>query len=384
MRIALLYVDAGKGHITPAKALSDAFEQLGHTTVVENLLLDTCKAPLVNWISKHNWRLMLHIPRLEKIIDAKTDSPFNAQLIRFFSTHSHASKDFKTWFDHNRPDCIVVAHFLAANLIKPIVDKLQLDVPVFEYAADVFFTPNAGINSNLDKLYICTEIGKKLSIEQGQSEDTITICPFPLKQSMMHFKPLSKQEARKKLGLKDQFTVLLNLGGEGIGKTDILEEMVKRNLPWQVVTVGSLSKTTELLYQQFRDNHPDFSLISPGFVDNIQDYICACDVQAGKAGANALMESLYLRRPFLVSNLLYAAWPTKDFMEIHQVGWVENSSKKQVDILQHFCEDKQAQQDMELQFDALPLSFDSDALASMMIRDAQAYYDELSSRKILG
>ena len=381
MRIALLYVDAGKGHITPAKALSDAFEKLGHTTIVENLLLETCNAPLVNWISKYNWRLLLHMPRMEKILNAKNDSPFNARLIRFFSTHSHGSKDFKVWYDYNKPDCIVVTHFLAANLTKPIVDKLHLDIPVFEYAADVFLTPNAGINPDLDKLYICSEIGKKLSIEQGQPEETITICPFPLKQSMMHFTPLSKQDARKKLGMKDMFTVLVNLGGEGIGKTDFLEEVEKRKLPWQIITVGALSKTTKLLYQQFKAKYPDFNLISPGFVDNIQDYICACDVQAGKAGANALMESLYLRRPFLVSNLLYAAWPTKDFMEVHQVGWVENKVKKQVDILQHFSEDEQAQKEMEHQFDALTLTFDSEAFASMILADTEVFYKELAFKK---
>ena len=221
MHIAFLYVDAGKGHITPAKALSDAALRLGHTTVVANLF-ETLKAPIINRMCKSNWRFMLHYPRLEAFIDSKQDSRFNASIIRFLGTHSHALKDFKAWYDGNTPDCIVGTHFLSACLIQPIVAHLGLPIPVFEYATGVVFTPRLGINSDLDKLYICTQLGKELAMQFGQREETISICPFPLKTQMMHTEIPQKQQARKNLGLQDRFTVLLNLGGEGIGTTDFL------------------------------------------------------------------------------------------------------------------------------------------------------------------
>jgi processive 1,2-diacylglycerol beta-glucosyltransferase len=370
MHIAFLYVDAGKGHITPAKALSDAALRLGHTTVVANLF-ETLKAPIINRMSKSNWRLMLHYPRLEAFIDPKQDSRFNARMIRFFGTHSHAPKDFKAWYDANTPDCIVVTHFLAGCLIQPIVAHLGLPVPVFEYAADVVFTPRLGINSDLDRLYICTQLGKELAMRFGQREETISICPFPLKTQMMHTEIPQKQQARKNLGLQNRFTVLLNLGGEGIGTTDFLEEVQKRNLDWQIITVGTLSSGTKLQYKHFREKYPSFPLYTPGFVDNIQDYICACDVQAGKAGANSLMESLYLKRPFLISSLLYPAKPTTQFFARHKVGWVENSVKKQVDVLQSYSGDERAQREMETAFASLPTTFDSDAFARMIVKDAE-------------
>ncbi len=369
MHIALLYVDAGKGHITPARALSDAFQRLGHTTVVENLFA-TVGAPMINWISKYNWRLQLHFPKMETKVNAKSDTVANAKLVRYVTTHSHAVKDFQDWYEQVKPDLIVIPHFLAASIIQPLVDLLQLQVPVFEYAADVVFTPNLGINKNLDRLYICTEIGRELAIRAGQPEHTIRICPFPLKTEFMQSKPLSKQDARKKLGLKDLFTVLLNLGGEGIGTADFLEEVARRNLNWQVITVGELSGSTKLHYKAFKENHPDFPLHTPGFVKNIQDYICACDVQAGKAGANALMESLFLQRPFLISSLLYAAWPTTIFFNRRNVGWVENDITKQVDILQAYSEDPIQQEAMLQAFEKLPLVFDSDAFARQILDDA--------------
>ncbi|RFU94718.1 UDP-N-acetylglucosamine--LPS N-acetylglucosamine transferase [Sphaerochaeta halotolerans] len=372
MHIAFLYVDAGKGHITPAKALSDAALRLDHTTVVANVF-ETLKAPIINRMSKSNWRLMLHYPRLEAFIDPKQDSRFNARLFRFLGTHSHAVKDFKAWYDTNTPDCIVVAHFLAGCLIQPIVAELGLPVPVFEYATDVVFTPRLGINSDLDRFYICTQLGKELAMQFGQQEETISICPFPLKTQMMHTEIPEQQQARKKLGLQDRFTVLLNLGGEGIGTTDFLEEVQRRNLDWQIITVGTLSSSTKLHYKHFREKYPSFPIYTPGFVDNIQDYISACDVQAGKAGANALMESLYLKRPFLISNLLYTAKPTTQFFERYKVGWVENSIHKQVDILKAYSEDNQVRQVMAEAFENLPTTFDSDAFVRMIIEDTETF-----------
>jgi processive 1,2-diacylglycerol beta-glucosyltransferase len=111
-------------------------------------------------------------------------------------------------------------------------------------------------------------------------------------------------------------------------------------------------------------------LLTPGFVKNIQDYICACDVQAGKAGANALMESLFLQRPFLISSLLYAAWPTTIFFNRRNVGWVENDVTRQVDILQAYSEDPIQQEAMLQAFAKLPLVFDSDAFARQILDDA--------------
>jgi processive 1,2-diacylglycerol beta-glucosyltransferase len=176
--------------------------------------------------------------------------------------------------------------------------------------------------------------------------------------------------------MMDRFTVLLNLGGEGIGTTDFLEEVQKRNLDWQIITVGTLSSSTKLQYKRFKEKYPSFPLHTPGFVDNIQDYICACDVQAGKAGANALMESLYLKRPFLISSLLYTAKPTTEFFKRHKVGWVENTIEKQVDILQAYSEDSQAQEAMKEAFKKLPTTFDSDAFARMIVKDAEKFLQE--------
>ena len=89
----------------------------------------------------------------------------------------------------------------------------------------------------------------------------------------------------------------------------------------------------------------------------------------------------YLKRPFLVSNLLYAALPTKEFMQRHKVGWTEDSVPKQVSILQDYEQDKGEQEAMQQRFSKLPLSFDSLAFAEMIVEDTKAYYAKKKEAK---
>jgi processive 1,2-diacylglycerol beta-glucosyltransferase len=374
MRAAMIYVNAGKGHYVPAKALADSMQKEGHFASVEDLFV-ICKAPFWEWYCKYEWRFMLHHPRLERINHRLDDTKLSAALIRYFSCHhTHIRKDFLAWYEKTKPDFIVCTNFLGGNILTPIVQELKLDLPVFCYAADAFNNPTAGCNKAIDLLYIPTFIGKELVVAKGQPEEKVKVCPFPLQSEIQQLPFLTKQEARKKLGLQECFTVLLNLGGEGIGNTDFLEEVARRNLNWQIVAVGKLSVTTSLKFSHFLEKYPSFTLLTPGFVNNIGEYIYACDVQSGKAGANALMESLALKRPFLVSNLLYAARDTRSFLQKHKVGWVEDNCKKQVDIVEKYDKNVQEQKEMETHFDNLPIQFDSDAFVHMLFEDVKTFH----------
>ena len=81
MKGAMLYVDAGKGHYTPAKALADNFLKAGHEAIVENLF-NTFDSAFWNVMTKYSWRLMLHFPRLEPFLTNSIDSRFNAFLMK--------------------------------------------------------------------------------------------------------------------------------------------------------------------------------------------------------------------------------------------------------------------------------------------------------------
>lgn len=376
---AFLFVDAGKGHYVPALALAEKLEQQGHQASVEDMFL-VCGTPFWSSFCKREWRFMLRHPRIEGPFHRLHDTKLTAAIFRFLSVHLPLKRHFHAWYKRTKPDFIVCTNFLGANVITPIVQKLNLSIPVFGYAADVFNNPTAGFNKKLDLLYIPTFVGRDLLLAKGHPQEGVKVCPFPLKSTIEDLPKLTRQEARLLLGLTDSFTILQNFGGEGIGNTEFVYEVARRGLPWQVVVVGKLTPFTKRRFSHFQNQYPNFALHTPGFITNIGEYIYASDVQVGKAGANALMESMALSRPFLVSDLLFAARDTTTFLKKYKVGWSANKTEDQIDILQAYYQDKKERKEMEHRFASLPLSFSSEAFVLDILEEVAKWKSKHSSK----
>ncbi len=376
---AFLYVDAGKGHYVPALALAEKLEIQGHQALVEDMFL-VCNTKFWSTYCKKEWRFMLRHPRIERIYHGLHDTKAMGAIFRFLAVHLPLKRGFQAWYTRTNPDFIVCTNFLGANVITPIVHKLGLTIPVFGYAADVFNNPTAGFNKKQDLLYIPTFVGRDLLLAKGHPPDRVKVCPFPLKSAIEDMPTLTRQEARAKLALDDCFTILQNFGGEGIGNTEFVHEVARRALPWQVVVVGKLTPFTKRRFAFFQRKYPTFSLHTPGFITNIGEYIQASDVQVGKAGANALMESMALSRPFMVSDLLLAARDTTTFLDKYQVGWSENRTKNQIDILQAYYQDEEEQEEMEKRFASLPLRFSSEAFVLDILEEVARWKRKHSNK----
>lgn len=372
MKGAFLYVDAGMGHYIPAVALADAFKDLGHEVVVEDLYI-AFRQPALRWVSKYNWRFLLHHPNYEKKFDAFFDNKNAHTSLIMASKNSKATEYFKEWFYKNRPDFIIVTNFMGATILPAVLKKLGLNCPVYDYVADLFDQVKGAIDNNLTMCYVPTALGVEHTIQLGQDPSKTKLCPFPLSKKFEVSEKLTKKEAREKLGLKDKFTVLWNLGGEGIGNPKILYGLVKRGLDVQVVTIGGKSKDTELKFEVFKKENPDFDLEMRGFVDNAQEYIMACDLQMGKAGANSLMESLYLKRPFLITEVLYMARSTQLFFDSYPVGWTSDKLEEKLDIIEKAYKDPEVLKKIDEQLNKLPVDFSAPHFAQMLIKDTLQY-----------
>ena len=375
MKGAMLYVNAGKGHYTPAVALAESFNNAGHNAIAEDLFT-VVGAPFWEWFCKYDWRFLLHHPHLEGLSHRITDNRLSFYLIRWQGLSKKHLSNLYNWYIKHKPDFIVSTNFIGGIILPSALKKLGINIPVFQYAADVFDTPLSGINNDLTKMYLPTEIGCKNAIRKGQNKETVSICPFPLQSYIKNSPHITQQEARKKLGLKNKFTVLFALGGEGIGHPDFLYKMVERGYNWQIVAIGGMSKTTNAAFDKFCKEYPYVDFMRPGFVNNVNEYLIASNIQIGKAGANALMESIYMHRPCIISDLLYAARATKDFFAENEVGWCEGRTSKQVSIVESYYNNKSLLNDMADRYAKLPIKFSSDAFMEQIIKDTEDYYKQ--------
>jgi processive 1,2-diacylglycerol beta-glucosyltransferase len=377
---AMLYVNAGKGHYVPAKAAYDALLRTGHTGCVEDMFA-VLNSPFWQWFCRAEWRFLLRHPQLERVFHTTQDTRFSAFLLSNLPLILPVRKAFVSWYETTKPDFILCTNFLGGVIITAIAKREKLKAPIFVYTADVFNNPSAGFNRNIDRIFVPSLIGQENLYRQGYRKEQVVFAPFPLQSSVQTMERLSKQEARKILNLEDRFTLLLNFGGEGIGSTALVEELGKRGLAWQIVVVGALREHMKKRISELAKRYPSLTIESPGFVSNIGVYMCACDVQAGKAGANALMESMALHRPFMISELLHAARDTARFFARYQVGWVVRNHRKQADILQAFAESEPQRKAMEERLAKLPISFDSDQFITLLLEQIQTCF--LSDNSLL-
>lgn len=358
MKVSFIYVDAGKGHYVPAKALYDHYLEMGNEATLENMFL-LLGATTWNKVIKKWWRVNLHHPKAERVLNNKLDGPFIHNRIKFFADHGDIYvKRFTEWYNREKPDYIICTNYLAHPILTTIIKRSKIDIPLYVYVADVFDNPRIGSSNNVTKFLIASELGRDNCLKKGIDEDRIIVVPFPLKQEVMKYGDVTKAEARETLGLdQDKFTIILNFGGEGIGNVKLIEEMRAQDLDWQILVLGNMSPTTKLKYKELRRRFPKLDLVTPGYVSNIGLYIKACDVQMGKTGANSLLESLFLKRPFLMSELLYSSRAFIDFMSIKKIGWAESDIEKQIEILKKYSTDSEYRQDIENDLNSLPITF---------------------------
>ncbi len=375
MNILCVYVGGGKGHYIPAKAVSDQLTQMGHNAV----LIDFFELIKMNPIGKINvmlWRKLLQRPDLENKFSKHNDQ--NTKEIQWVSSVLQVirKRRFKHIIKTYRPDMIFTTHPYADYFLADLAARLAPSIPVTYYATDVFFVPMSAVNNNLCSMYVATEEGCKSAADNGQRADSIKLCPFPLQASCKAGQKLTKAAARRRIGLKeDVFTLQLNLGGEGIGSLELLEGLKYIDSPMQVVVIGGIKEKIKSRIEQIKATLPaHINVFIPGFVHNVNDYALASDIIAGRSGINTLVECFYLHRPFMITELVYTVMASADYVEKYGVGWNLNKDiDKQLSLITMFAKKPTLLDELDKNFDAIPIIYDAAGLAKMVVDDTLSF-----------
>ncbi len=375
MKGLCVYVDGGKGHYVPAKAVADELNRKGVETVLEEFF-DYLDIRWMGRINKKFWRLMLRMPGLEQKISKHNDADSNGMEWGIKFANKHCTRMLKANLEEFRPDFIFATHPYASTILSEMLSFLEIDIPVYYYATDVFSAPVASICDKLRKFFISTEEGREKVIAMGQRPETVEIVPFPLQQSVAESPRLTKQEARRKLDLDENlFTLQLNLGGEGIGSLSLLHSLVKSDIPMQIVIIGGMDKkmTEKISGIVKHSENARTKVYNRGFINNVNEYLAASDIVAGRAGINTIVEAMYAHRPFLITELVYTVLPSADYVEKYNVGWNCSKNKtKSLEIVKEYAASSDKIAELDRAFFDVPIEFGSDKLADIIISDAES------------
>ncbi|MDD5973758.1 MAG: glycosyltransferase [Spirochaetales bacterium] len=373
MRFLCVYVDGGKGHYIPAKAVQEQLIALGH----EAILIEFFDLFKIKWIGKINkkvWRLMLRSPKIENNLSKHNDQDSNGMEVATKALKLFSKNSFKKTIKNYNPDLIFTTHPYPEVFIAEMLDKLKINIPVTYYATDVFSAPVATICNKITKYYISTLEGLEIVKGLGQDENKLELSPFPLQKSCAENKIKSKAEARSILGLKgDIFTLQINYGGEGLGTNTLLKSLANIEKEIQVVILGGMNETTKDNLKQISSKMPEnIHVHIIGFTDKVNAYAIASDIIAGRAGINTILEAFYLRRPFLITELVYTVKASADYILKYNVGWNAHlDQEKQFDIIKECIDNPTILESMDKNFDSIPIEYGADKLALRLVELAK-------------
>ncbi len=303
-RVLFPYTEAGLGHIMPMSAIAAKFESLYGDRV-------ECISSMFFTESGEETLKVFEKRLCEAVVKANKNPAFGYFMtinmdfwgvrIGSWATMKYLKQGANELaFKHMEEfeaDLVVSTHW-ATNYYARHIEKMPLtamycpDVevnPLFAYPCDLVMVPTRkGYDKALRKY------GKRFD------ENNLKLVPHVVREEAFSVSR-DKQEVRRKLGLKDQFTVFLAEGGYGIGKMgDICKVILERDLPVTLIPV--CGKNQELYEEFLKIKHEGKAQFYPvGYTDKIFDLIAASDLFCGKSG-NIFAEACFFGVPQIVTH----------------------------------------------------------------------------------
>lgn len=347
-RILILMSNTGGGHRASAEALKAGFAQMyGERFQVEiiDLLIDHLPRPLnllpnsysflVNeaaWLWKLLWMTGNHpvtIRRLSMIV---------ARLGRDSVAHTFAAY---------QPDLIISVHPLVQEFTLYALKEMKRRIPFVTVVTDLATAHPLWFHPAVDACYVASKEAYYLARRVGLRPKQLYLYGLPVRPAFAQ-PPSHGVELRQRLGLEPTLpAVLLMSGGEGVGPVEAIARKLNETLSATGRPVGQMvivCGRNARLRQKLTSQRWQIPTIVHGFIDNMPEWMAACDCIVTKAGPGTIAEALISGLPIILSGFI----PGQEEGNIpyvleNQVGCYGQSPDEIAAIVHHWFTDGRAQ-----------------------------------------
>lgn len=304
-KVLFTYVEAGFGHIIPMRGMANAFRAKygDKCEIVEADLFKQSKNPAVNkmgdeltgysktitnsWLLKQFETLSYHVcsPLTLKVLDA-----------HFYK----GRKAFESDFAEINPDLTVASYYMPNHLAYQCNKKGLTDTLIATYTPDPYIYP--AWDRNCDLYMVNNDEAYRQAVKKGFKKEKVLKIPCVYRKCITEMN-LTKEEARKSVGIEDRFTVLTSSGAYGTKQTRVLlEKLLTANLKINVVALCGVSEELKKMAEELKAvKSSETNFYAIGFTDKVAEYMRASDVMIGKSGSNTVMEAAYLSCPMIIN-----------------------------------------------------------------------------------
>jgi 1,2-diacylglycerol 3-beta-galactosyltransferase len=348
-----LMSDTGGGHRASATALRDGFEVLygdKYEINVVDLWSSSSPWPLCNM--PKSYFFLVKYPWLWRL-SFRTSEPELLHEAMFTGYTAIVGRRFARAFQEYKPDLIVSVHPLMQHVPLKVLARMRA-LPDFDASRTPFATVVTDLtrchrtwfHKQVDRCFVATQLVAAQAMQCGLKAKQLACHGLPIRPSFM-LAPRPKDEIRADLGMDEEArTVMLVGGGEGMGKLEATAEALAATLEPEDQVLVICGKNQKLARQLAARRWP-VKMVVRGFVNNMNEYMSACDCVITKAGPGTIAEALISGLPVLLNGFI----PCQEagnvsFVLENGVGAYEEEPAKMAEIVREWFQTEGALEEM--------------------------------------
>lgn len=344
-RVMCLMSDTGGGHRASAQALKDGFEVLYGNDFdinVADLWSSSSPWPLCNMPKSYFflvknpwlWRMSFRCSEPELLHEAL-----------FTGYTAIVGRRFAQAFEDYKPHLIVSVHPLMQHVPLKVLSRMKTDIsfpatkiPFTTVVTDLTRCHRTWFHKDVDKCFVATELVAAQAMKVGLAANQLACYGLPIRPAF-NLPSKSKDEICHQLGIDAEApTVMLIGGGEGMGKLEATAEALAKTLSSSQQLIIICGRNVKLAEKLASRAWPMRVLVK-GFVNNMSEYMLACDCIITKAGPGTIAEALICGRPILLNGFI----PCQEegnvsFVLDNRVGSYSESPEEMADIVADWFE----------------------------------------------
>lgn len=295
--IVFLFSDTGGGHRSAAQAIIEALEtEFPSQCTWEMVDFFRYYAPPPFNTATDTYAPMAQIPDLWELGFAATNGKYRANLIQKVLWPYVKSAVDRLITDHPC-DLMLSVHPIINT---PVLRGLPKSRPKYmTVITDMVSTHSWWYEKKIDVLIVPTKEAYQRGIKQGFDPQKMHVVGLPIAEKFTHL--MAKADARQALGLPADLPLALMVsGGEGMGPLEeTINAIVDQKVPIGLVVITGKN---EGLKARLEGRIFPYPVFVKGFVNNMADYMSACDLIITKAGPGTISESFIASLPIILYN----------------------------------------------------------------------------------
>ncbi len=328
----IFYLKTGGGHFAPASSLANYLKH-HHSGEISPVLADGFENinPVVKYLIEEGYR------KLQTRAQWAYETIYALHKIKFFGKIScyivsrAAFKFIKGTIEKERPDKILILHFLLIEPVHKALEKLKLNLPVYTIVTDPY-TAHSIWTFRKGQEYIVFSERVKKEFSSRVPSDNIHVFPFIIEEKFSQTIP-SSMIPRIKLEMgftPDKKLVLVMGGGDGIPHgRKILENLLKSKPDAEIAVVCGVNKSFYSTAIRLGEKYPQIKMKVYEFINFVYELLNISDIVITKCGASTMMEILILNKVPVVNAYIWEQEKGNiEFIRNNELGIYETNISK--------------------------------------------------------